>query len=157
VEAIEKAIDDVGKFDAGEWIVLSSLAFIVIIYTCSCVMLTLEIVVIVVIVTDDWFVIAISDANFERYGISANDLRRVMTRNPKVHTALICIGEGAEASWYVYTGIRENVLTYLTTCPTTTGSRRHFRGEHFAWRTRTTFLKCCEASYPHWWISDLNR
>lgn len=24
-----------------------------------------------------------------------------MKRNPKVHTALICIGEGAEAAWYV--------------------------------------------------------
>ena len=52
-------------------------------------------------VTDDWFVVAISDANFGRYGITAQDLKRVMSRNPKVHTALICIGEGAEATWYV--------------------------------------------------------
>ncbi|KAL5520838.1 hypothetical protein ACEPAF_2841 [Sanghuangporus sanghuang] len=64
VEAIEKAVDEVAKFDA-----------------------------------DDWFVIAISDANFGRYNITAEDLRRSMNRNPKVHTALICIGEGAEASW----------------------------------------------------------
>ncbi|KAI0672393.1 AAA domain-containing protein [Trametes maxima] len=48
---------------------------------------------------DDWFVIAITDANFARYGITAEDLQRVMNRNPKVHTALICIGEGAEVSW----------------------------------------------------------
>ena len=51
------------------------------------------------LVADDWFVIAISDANFGRYGITAQDLTRVMSRNPKVHTALICIGEGAEATW----------------------------------------------------------
>ncbi len=49
--------------------------------------------------SDDWFVIALTDANFGRYNITAEDLQRVMNRNPKVHTALICIGEGAEASW----------------------------------------------------------
>ncbi|EPT01986.1 hypothetical protein FOMPIDRAFT_1119374 [Fomitopsis schrenkii] len=64
VEAIDKAISEVAKFDA-----------------------------------DDWFVITITDANFARYGISEEDLHRVMTRQPKVHTALICIGEGAEALW----------------------------------------------------------
>ncbi|CCM05477.1 uncharacterized protein FIBRA_07698 [Fibroporia radiculosa] len=48
---------------------------------------------------DDWFVIAITDANFGRYGITAEELQRVMTRHPKVNTALICIGEGAEALW----------------------------------------------------------
>ena len=48
---------------------------------------------------DDWFGIAITDANFARYGITAEDLQRVMNRNPKVHTALICIGEGAEVAW----------------------------------------------------------
>ncbi|KAI0827475.1 AAA domain-containing protein [Trametes gibbosa] len=48
---------------------------------------------------DDWFVIAITDANFARYWITAEDLQRVMDRNPKVHTSLICIGEGAEAAW----------------------------------------------------------
>ncbi|KAH8112896.1 AAA domain-containing protein [Phellopilus nigrolimitatus] len=64
VEAIEKAVDEVAKYDA-----------------------------------DDWFVIAISDANFARYQITAEDLTRAMDRNAKVHTALICIGEGAEAAW----------------------------------------------------------
>ncbi|KAI9056427.1 hypothetical protein FKP32DRAFT_1599153 [Trametes sanguinea] len=64
LEAIDKAVTEIAKFDA-----------------------------------DDWFVIAITDANFARYGITAEDLQRVMNRNPKVHTALICIGEGAEATW----------------------------------------------------------
>ncbi|KAA1472001.1 hypothetical protein DENSPDRAFT_859246 [Dentipellis sp. KUC8613] len=48
---------------------------------------------------DDYFVIAISDANFSRYGITADELQRAMNRHPKVNTALICIGEGAEAAW----------------------------------------------------------
>ncbi|KAJ7121114.1 AAA domain-containing protein [Mycena epipterygia] len=48
---------------------------------------------------DDWFVIAITDANFERYLIKPEDITRAMNRDPKVHTALICIGEGAEAAW----------------------------------------------------------
>ncbi|TFK52963.1 hypothetical protein OE88DRAFT_1733940 [Heliocybe sulcata] len=48
---------------------------------------------------DDWVVIAITDANFERYGIKPEDLKRAMNRNTKVHSALICIGEGAEATW----------------------------------------------------------
>ncbi|EKM57120.1 uncharacterized protein PHACADRAFT_92032 [Phanerochaete carnosa HHB-10118-sp] len=66
VEAIEKAVDEVAKFDA-----------------------------------DEWFVIAITDANFGRYNITAEDLKRAMYRQPMVKTALICIGEGAEATWYV--------------------------------------------------------
>ncbi|KAK0451876.1 AAA domain-containing protein [Armillaria borealis] len=64
VEAIQKGVQEVGKFDA-----------------------------------DDWFVIAITDANFGRYNITPEELSRAMKRNPKVHTALICIGEGAEAPW----------------------------------------------------------
>ncbi|KDR77148.1 hypothetical protein GALMADRAFT_246376 [Galerina marginata CBS 339.88] len=48
---------------------------------------------------DDWFVIAITDANFGRYQITPEELTRAMKHNPKVNTALICIGEGAEASW----------------------------------------------------------
>jgi hypothetical protein len=51
---------------------------------------------------DDWFVIAITDANFGRYSITAEDLKRCMNRDPKVHTALICIGEGAEVPWLDY-------------------------------------------------------
>ncbi|KAL0575398.1 hypothetical protein V5O48_000404 [Marasmius crinis-equi] len=49
---------------------------------------------------DDWFVIAITDANFGRYEITPEDITRAMKRNPKVHSALICIGEGADAPWY---------------------------------------------------------
>ncbi|KAH9929971.1 AAA domain-containing protein [Amylocystis lapponica] len=64
VDAIDKAVNEVAKFDA-----------------------------------DDWFVVTVTDANFSRYGITPEELQRVMTRHPKVHTALICIGEGAEALW----------------------------------------------------------
>jgi len=48
---------------------------------------------------DDWFVITVTDANFGRYNISVDDLNRAMNRYPKVHNALVCIGEGAEATW----------------------------------------------------------
>ncbi|KAF9269491.1 hypothetical protein L218DRAFT_915635 [Marasmius fiardii PR-910] len=64
VEAIQKGVEEVGKFDA-----------------------------------DDWFVIAITDANFGRYQITPEDIVRAMKRNPKVNSALICIGEGANEPW----------------------------------------------------------
>ncbi|KAJ3534193.1 hypothetical protein NM688_g7173 [Phlebia brevispora] len=64
VEAIEKAVTEVAKFDA-----------------------------------DEWFVITVTDANFGRYNITAEELKRAMIREPKVKTALICIGEGAEVTW----------------------------------------------------------
>ncbi|KAH7915875.1 AAA domain-containing protein [Hygrophoropsis aurantiaca] len=64
VEAIDKGVAEVAKFDA-----------------------------------DDWFVVAITDANFGRYQITPDEVKRVMLQNPKVHTALICIGEGAEVPW----------------------------------------------------------
>ena len=48
---------------------------------------------------DEWFVIAITDANFGRYNITAEELKRVIVRQPKVKTALVCIGEGAEVTW----------------------------------------------------------
>ena len=35
---------------------------------------------------DDYFCIVFSDANFERYGITPEDLKRVMNSNPKVKT-----------------------------------------------------------------------
>ena len=85
VEAIEKAVDDVAKFDAGTS--PKSRPFCI-----SCIAL-------IITILDDWFVIAITDANFGRYEITADDLKRSLYRNPKVHTALICIGEGAEATW----------------------------------------------------------
>lgn len=77
---------------------------------------------------DDWFVIAITvsrnkprrfriliyfqDANFGRYQISSDDLTRAMKHNPKVNTALICIGEGAEASWSAFYGITAAIVPY---------------------------------------------
>ncbi|KIK61659.1 hypothetical protein GYMLUDRAFT_42680 [Collybiopsis luxurians FD-317 M1] len=64
VEAIQKGVDEVAKFDA-----------------------------------DDWFVITITDANFGRYQITPEEVSRAMKRHPKVNTALICIGEGADAPW----------------------------------------------------------
>lgn len=82
VEAIDKAVKEVAKFDAGELIQVEIMEW-----------LTIS------LWTDDWFVIAITDANFGQYNITAEDLQRVMTRQPKVNTALICIGEGAEAAW----------------------------------------------------------
>ena len=82
VEAIDKAVKEVAKFDAGELIQVEIMEW-----------LTIS------LWTDDWFVIAITDANFGQYNITAEDLQRVMTRQPKVNSALICIGEGAEAAW----------------------------------------------------------
>ncbi|KAM0756043.1 hypothetical protein T439DRAFT_283415 [Meredithblackwellia eburnea MCA 4105] len=49
--------------------------------------------------SDDYFVITITDANFSRYGITAEDLKLSMDSNPKVKCSLIAIGEGAEAAW----------------------------------------------------------
>jgi hypothetical protein len=49
--------------------------------------------------SDDYFVVCITDANFQRYGITESDLKRVMGGNPKVKCSLIAIGEGAEAAW----------------------------------------------------------
>lgn len=48
---------------------------------------------------DDYFLICITDANFGRYGIEDEHLKRAMNSNPKVKSALIAIGEGAEAVW----------------------------------------------------------
>ena len=42
------------------------------------------------------------DANFGRYQITSEELIKAMKHDPKVNTALICIGEGAEASWFVF-------------------------------------------------------
>ena len=84
MEAIDKAVNEVAKFDAGESVLCSDAVHALKGPSSQ----------------DDWFVITITDANFARYAISEEDLHRVMTRQPKVHTALICIGEGAEALWY---------------------------------------------------------
>lgn len=44
-------------------------------------------------------VIAITDANFHRYGITAAELKKAMESNQKVKCSLIAIGEGAEVTW----------------------------------------------------------
>lgn len=71
--------------------------------------------------SDDFFLVVLTDANFERYGIEPADLKKVMNSNAKVKTcvathplfsklltrlirsrdyrSLIAIGEGAEAEW----------------------------------------------------------
>lgn len=46
---------------------------------------------------DDYFVIALSDANLARYSISADDLGRVLRADDRVKTAVIFIDKGPEA------------------------------------------------------------
>ena len=84
VEAIDIAVKEVAKYDAG-W-------FLKLLFNRPALTIPFA---------DDWFVIAITDANFDRYGITPEELKRVMIQQPKVRTALICIGEGAEAFWWV--------------------------------------------------------
>lgn len=45
---------------------------------------------------DDYFVIALSDANLTRYGITINSLEKAMKANEKVKCALICLDRGDE-------------------------------------------------------------
>ncbi|CAH7688707.1 AAA domain-containing protein [Phakopsora pachyrhizi] len=49
--------------------------------------------------SDEAILIIITDANFDRYGISSEILKKTMNRNEKVKTGLIAIGEGNEAEW----------------------------------------------------------
>ncbi|GAA5845377.1 hypothetical protein JCM3766R1_006337 [Sporobolomyces carnicolor] len=49
--------------------------------------------------SDEVLVIALTDANFERYGITEADLRSSLNRNAKVSASLIAIGEGGECEW----------------------------------------------------------
>ena len=81
VEAIDKAVKEVAKFDAGKCPSRpSSISFSS-------------------VSSDDWFVIAVTDANFGQYNITPEILQQAMTRQPKVNCALVCIGEGAQATW----------------------------------------------------------
>ncbi|UZJ54566.1 hypothetical protein CBS101457_003886 [Exobasidium rhododendri] len=45
---------------------------------------------------DDYFVIALSDANLSRYGITAENLEKAMKTSEKVKVALICLDRGDE-------------------------------------------------------------
>ena len=47
---------------------------------------------------DDYFVIALSDANLARYNISADDLGRVLRTDERVKTAVVFIDKGPEAA-----------------------------------------------------------
>ncbi|KAH9809964.1 AAA domain-containing protein [Melampsora americana] len=49
--------------------------------------------------SDEAIVIAISDANFDRYGITSQVLKDAMNRKKSVKTGLIAIGEGSETVW----------------------------------------------------------
>ena len=102
VEAIEKGVNDVGKFEAGQCSdTQKSLAKITQVLQMTGLLLQLLFGGFIVSTTF-WSDKATSqDANFGRYQITPEDVTRAMKRNPKVNTALICIGEGAEAAWYV--------------------------------------------------------
>ncbi len=52
-----------------------------------------------------------------------------MNRNPKVHTALICIGEGAEATWWVSFSSCNAVAVLTSQLLCHTGFRRTCLGE----------------------------
>lgn len=49
--------------------------------------------------SDDWFVVVISDANFDRYQITPEQLKKAMSKFSKVHASLICIGDGGESKY----------------------------------------------------------
>ncbi|GAA5899817.1 uncharacterized protein JCM6883_005995 [Sporobolomyces salmoneus] len=49
--------------------------------------------------SDECFVVALSDANFDRYDITDSALRTSLNRNSKVSASLIAIGEGGECEW----------------------------------------------------------
>lgn len=48
---------------------------------------------------DDRIVIAITDANFQRYEIKPEDVRRAINRSPKVHACLLAVGDDSDAEW----------------------------------------------------------
>ena len=84
VEAIEKASQEVAKFDAG----MHSAARSVSNQTDAC-------------SSDDWFVITVTDANFGRYNITPEYITRTMAKFPRVKNAVICLGDGLEVALYV--------------------------------------------------------
>lgn len=81
VEAITKGVTEVGAYDADDWFVIA---------------ITVRIYLFLFLHPLIGFA---QDANFGRYGITEEELSNAMKREPKVNTALICIGEGAEATW----------------------------------------------------------
>lgn len=107
VEAIEKSVNEVAKFDAGSFYLDVSALEVLKIGPIQMIGSSLpspcvsffnlprpsEII--------NPSCINAQDANFGRYQITPDIVSAAMKRNPKVHTALVCIGEGAEASWCV--------------------------------------------------------
>jgi len=90
----------------------------------------------------------IQDANFGRYQITEEDLTRAMKFNPKVNTALICIGEGAEATWWeIHTLVPAwEDLTILT------GLQRVFLDEPSGSLILAIFQTFSVAFCRQWWI-----
>jgi hypothetical protein len=84
VEAIEKASQEVAKFDAGMCLVIQGVGsrgdF------CS---------------SDDWFVVTVTDANFGRYNITPEYITQTMAKFPRVNNAVLCLGDGLEVAQYV--------------------------------------------------------
>jgi von Willebrand factor A domain-containing protein 8 len=51
-----------------------------------------------IISLDDYFVIILSDANLNRYGIHPNEISELLNSDPRVHAAIVFIGTlGEEA------------------------------------------------------------
>ena len=50
---------------------------------------------------DDWFVITVTDANFGRYNITPEYITRAMAKFPRVNNAVVCLGDGLEVAQYV--------------------------------------------------------
>lgn len=84
VEAIEKASQEVAKFDAGMRPVTWGVDGQTNIHS-----------------LDDWFVITVTDANFGRYNITPEYITRTMAKFPRVNNAVVCLGDGLEVAQYV--------------------------------------------------------
>jgi len=81
VEAIEKASQEVAKFDAGMRSATDGVGGL----TDSRSL-------------DDWFVITVTDANFGRYNITPEYITRTMAKFPRVNNAVVCLGDGLEVA-----------------------------------------------------------
>ena len=84
VEAIEKASQEVAKFDAGMPSAIQGVGDLTDIRS-----------------LDDWFVITVTDANFGRYNITPEYITRTMAKFPRVNNAVVCLGDGLEVALYV--------------------------------------------------------
>lgn len=82
VEAIEKASQEVEKFDAGMCDAIRGAGDT---DTHS---------------SDDWFVITVTDANFGRYNITPEYITGTMAKFPRVNNAVVCLGGGLEVALY---------------------------------------------------------